>query len=277
MSEQSANRSILQDVSPAAMTQAIERNTEGFLLDLGQAGGGEERLDSELRWTIGGSPIDYHNCVVAAALTPEAADEAIVASKERMAALGVPGSWHVGPWMRPDDLGDRLKRHGFSFGGEEVGMAADLQKLSPRPQVANAVGIERVRDRAELTVWTKTLAGGFGAGPHEALWVGEQYEKLGLADEGPWRHYLARVDGTPVATTTMYFGAGVAGIYFVFTLPDWRRRGVGAAITWAALDEARTLGFRVGVLGASTMGESVYRNLGFAEYCRIAIYEWPGP
>jgi GNAT superfamily N-acetyltransferase len=70
-------------------------------------------------------------------------------------------------------------------------------------------------------------------------------------------------------------GAGTAGIYFVMTIPEARRQGIGAAITLKALQEARELGFQTGVLGASSMGHSVYKSIGFKEYCRIGIYEWP--
>ena len=31
----------------------------------------------------------------------------------------------------------------------------------------------------------------------------------------------------------------------------------------------------MGVLGASAMGVPLYERMGFREYCRIAVYEWP--
>ena len=52
---------------------------------------------------------------------------------------------------------------------------------------------------------------------------------------------------------------------------------MAAAVTLAALREARDLGFTIGVLGSSEMGYGVYLRLGFIEYCRIGLYEWrPG-
>jgi GNAT superfamily N-acetyltransferase len=133
-----------------------------------------------------------------------------------------------------------------------------------------------VRDEAGLAAWVETLGSGFGEGPVEAEWVGEMYLRSGL-DEGPWRHYIGLLAGEPVATATSFFGAGVVGIYFVFTVERARRMGIGAGITLAALREARDLGHPVGVLGSSEMGYPVYQRLGFEEYCRIGLYEWrPG-
>ena len=251
---------------------AIEENGAGFLLVLGRAAGAEQRDDGRVRWTIGNSPIDYHNCVVFADLAREEADGEIEASLDRMQAHGVPGSWHVGPSMRPSDLGERLVAHGFEYGGDDIGMAVDLSELPEEMPAPEGFGIERVRDEAGLAAWIEALGLGFGEGPVEAEWAGEMYRRLGF--EGPWRHYVGVLGGEPVATATSYFGAGVAGIYFVCTVERARGRGIGAAITLAALREARDVGHEVGVLGSSEMGYPVYRRLGFEEYCRIGLYEW---
>jgi GNAT superfamily N-acetyltransferase len=99
----------------------------------------------------------------------------------------------------------------------------------------------------------------------EANWVGDMYHRAGLDDRGAWRHYLGWWQGAPVATTSLFLSAEVAGVYFVFTLPEARRQGIGAAITLAALQEARQLGYNIGVLGSSVMGYPVYRRLGFQQ------------
>jgi GNAT superfamily N-acetyltransferase len=257
--------------------RAIEENGAELLLVLGRAAGAELRDDGRVSWTIGNCPIDYHNAVVRADLSPEEADGEIEASLGRMRAHSVPGSWHVGPSIRPPDLGERLLARGFEYGGDDIGMAADLSELPEEVPTPEGFAVERVRDGAGLAAWVEALGSGFGEGPVEAEWVGGVYRELGFGDAGPLRHYLGRLDGEPVATATLYFGAGAAGVYFVSTVEHARRRGIGAEITRAALLEARDLGYRSGVLGSSEMGYPVYRRLGFEEHCRIGLYEWrPG-
>jgi GNAT superfamily N-acetyltransferase len=265
---------VMVDMTPDALSRAIEDNGAEFLVALGRAGGAEERDDGRVWWTIGGSPIDYHNCVVRADLGPDAADAVIEESLRRLRSHGVPGTWHVGPSMRPADLGDRLRRHGFAYADDEIGMAMDLERLADGDPGPVDLSVVAVRDDRLLRTWTATLARGFGEGEREAAWVGSMYSAIGLGDDVPWRHYLALLDGQPVATASLFVGAGVAGIYFVFAVAEARRRGIGAAITLAGLRDARAMGLRTAVLGSSRMGYSVYRRLGFVERCRIGIYEW---
>jgi hypothetical protein len=126
--------------------RAIEENGEEFLVALGRAAGAQERDDPEIRWVIGDIPIDYHNCVVHADLSPEEADAVILESLERFRAHGAPGSWHVGPSMRPADIGERLLAHGFEYGGDDIGMAVDLWALPEEVSIPEDLAIEQVCD-----------------------------------------------------------------------------------------------------------------------------------
>jgi predicted GNAT family acetyltransferase len=239
------------------------------------------REDGRVRWAIGNSPIDYHNCVVGADLSPEEAGVEITASIERMRTHDVPGTWHVGPSMRPPDLGARLVAHGFEYGGDDIGTATDLSTLPEEVPVPATFAVERVRDRAGLAAWVETLGSGFGKGPVEAEWVGEMCLRLGLDRDGSTcRHYLGRLDGEPVATATLFFGVGVAGVYFVYTVERARRRGIGAAVTLAALRETRDMDIWTSPsaywaplrwVTPSTAGSDS------SEHCRIGLDEWrPG-
>jgi GNAT superfamily N-acetyltransferase len=257
---------------------AIEENVAEFLLALGRAGGGEERDERgagrRIQWTAGGSPIAYHNAVVRAELGDEEADREIEGFIGRLRALGVAGSWHVGPSMRPGDLCRRLEAHGFGGCEEaaEPAMAASLERLPEAVAPAGFV-VERVRGAEQLAGFRGVLASGFGEGEPEANWVCETYARIGLGDETNWRHYLGSIDGEAVSTASVFHAAEVAGIYFVCTRPERRRLGLGAATTLAAMRGARDEGYRQAVLTSSAMGYRVYEQLGFRELFTMYVPE----
>ncbi len=97
-----------------------------------------------------------------------------------------------------------------------------------------------------------------------------------LAALSPTFRLLAAVDRAgAVRATTGYgvFGAHAA-VIFVNTHPDWRRRGIGLAMTATALRAARDAGAAQASLDASGAGLSIYRRLGFevvAETLRFAV------
>ena len=267
----------LHTIPTESLINAIETNVAEALLALGRAGQGEERREPTMHWTIGGSPLDYHNCVVRADLSPESADHSILASVAAFQRYGVPGSWHVGPAMRPLDLGERLASRGFRLEGAEPGMALELTTLPSSTSAPEGLVIERVGDAQALEGWIRTLAVDFGEGEKEARWVGEMMRRGGLDKAAPWQLFWGHLHGESVATAALYLGSKAAGSYFVATAPPARRQGIGRAITLAALQEASARGYRIAVLTASESGLAVYQRLGFQTYCRFAIYVWrPG-
>ena len=258
-----------------ARAPLVEGNVAAFLLEMGRVGGGDERRDREVVWTVGGSPLGYHNAVVHCDAGGSRAEALIDEWMADLEAGGLPGSWHVTPSMHPADLVRRLLNRGFEDGGDEPAMVCDLS-VEPEPGAPVAgLAVEPVRTAADLEAYRSVLADGFGEGPPEAAWVAEVFGRLGVGGGGPWRHWVGRVGGRAVATATVLVAPeDVAGVYFVATVPTERRRGIGAAVTRHALVEARSLGCRTAVLGSSPMGAGVYRRLGFEEVFRYRLLEW---
>jgi ribosomal protein S18 acetylase RimI-like enzyme len=220
---------------------------------MGRLGGGVERSDDLVHWTVGGSPIGYHNAVVrcsSASVVPEFA-----------AALGgLPGSWHLTP-SSPHDLPAALVDAGFADGGVEPAMACPLQ--------GDLVAESALRFGHDLAAYREVLAAGFGEGPKEADWVASVFERGGPE----WHHYVGYDGGVPVSTATLFIEDGVAGIYFVATTPGARGRGFGTEITSHVMVEARRLGASLAVLGSSPMGQRIYERLGFRTVFELRLFE----
>ncbi|MBI4248328.1 MAG: GNAT family N-acetyltransferase, partial [Elusimicrobia bacterium] len=125
--------------------------------------------------------------------------------------------------------------------------------------------IEEVRDTAALRAFFRVIApvGGFPDFAARA-WL-ELHSAIGL--DGPWRHFLGKVDGKPAAASSLFLGYRAAGIANVAVLPDARRRGIGTAISLSPLRLARRMGYRVATLFSSPIAEGMYRKLGFRKYC----------
>jgi ribosomal protein S18 acetylase RimI-like enzyme len=255
------------------LAELIENNVAEFLLGMGGAGGGERRATDEVTWTVGGSPIGYHNAVVrCAAATHARAREIVDQWRTELRDRALPGSWHLTPAMRPAALAELLTAAGFQDGGDEPAMAADLTKLGGYP-AADGLAIEVVETEGDLVAYRDVLAAGFGEGPKEADWVTATFATIGLKG-GPWHHLLGRLGADAVGTASLLMTARAGGIYFVCTRPDMRRRGYGAAVTRQAMVEAARLGASHAVLGSSPMGQRVYEKLGFRTVFSYRLFEF---
>ena len=106
--------------------------------------------------------------------------------------------------------------------------------------------------------------------------VAEQSFDLDATAQGDVDFFLGRLEGRPAATATLVRTGDVAGIYAVATVEEARRRGLGAAVTRAAVSRAREWGSRAVILQASPMGLHIYEAIGFRTVVEYAIFLPPG-
>lgn len=265
---------ILTDLSRRALVEAIVMNQAEYFACYRVWSRAQVHEGPELVWSITNVPFPAFNGIVGAQLSPAQADAEIAAAIARGRQRNVPVFWAVGPGAQPDDLRQRLVTNGFKRQEEAPGMAIDLTTLGKPPALTPGSTIERVCDRDTMQQFGRVLAACFNFPARLAADLADAYAAVGFAEDGLVRHYLARINRQPVATATVIFSAGVAGLYNIGTVPDARRLGIGSAVTLAPLRTAAGLGYRAGVLHASAMGYSMYRRLGFRAYCQIGRFLW---
>ena len=258
------------------MIAANEESCVQFWLHYGRGPGCEVHEEPDLAWFTTGIPFPLLNGVMRARLAPEDVDGRIEDMVAEFRRRGLPLEWNVGTSTMPRDLGRHLERHGFERALSLPGMAIELRTLSEEGHPPSGFTITPVTSRRDLEAYMRVGASAFEVPEASVPRLIEIEAGMGPEFTDLTTCYLGRLDGRPVATSMLFLAAGVAGIYFVGTAPEARGRGIGEAMTRRALFEARGLGYRVGILQASTMGDPVYRRIGFREYFRIDIYEAAG-
>lgn len=84
--------------------------------------------------------------------------------------------------------------------------------------------------------------------------------------------YLGCWDSVPVATGMFVRGSGSVGIHRIGTLPEFRKRGIGTAVTYLPLHEFKKQGINQALLLASSSGYSLYEKMGFKKLLTYDVY-----
>jgi ribosomal protein S18 acetylase RimI-like enzyme len=146
------------------------------------------------------------------------------------------------------------------------GMAVTADELNE--PAAPDVEVLRVETADGLAQALAVGAAGFGIPADLAASV----YSLEVAELEGLEYYLARADDRDVATAAGYtIGEGVA-IFSVATAPEHRGKGYGTAVTAQAVRDGFNVGATFAALQSSSLGESVYKRLGFREVETYVLY-----
>ena len=223
---------------------------------------------------VSGEPVEWMNGVIAARLPEGEEDRWIEAAIAALREAGVPGMWWVDPWARPADLAERLVAHGFGHEEDMPWLAADLGGLDLAERPVDGLVVRRVVDDETQAVWVHAMRNGFGIPEHVMARIDALARREGYGPDAPWARFAGFLDGEPVASSGLMLFGGVAGIYNVATVPAARRRGIGTAMSLAAMCEGLARGADLAVLGTTELGRGVYEGLGFRNVCSMRTFRW---
>lgn len=224
------------------------------------AGGRATRAAS---WALAdaGSPSCYLN--TAMALCP-GADHAEV--DEWFSARPGGGVLLLSPFPTPD-----LEPGGWELVGHPPLM---YRPASPAAAPAGSPGglrISEVHDDEALADFEAVLVEGFPLEELQPARPGCLADGRALAD-GSFRAWVGTVDRQPVSAAAAHVGSGPVVVSWVATLPEYRGRGYGEALTRHALGADRN---RPAVLLASDPGRPVYERIGFTAVLRLTAWVLP--
>jgi len=261
-------RETLLNISSKSITSYIEKNLDDFYAKSSNHTNFISHIDKKISW-VKAKNADWPECIFKADLEDLNMENEINEIKQLINKGEAPNGWTVGPLTKPKDLGKTLKKYGFSNVYQQTGMAINLKSLKNNFRSEINLIVEIVDNEESLNQWIEIVSTVF------VIKVDFELIKY-LFSEPEVKFYIGKFEGKPVSALMLYLSSGVAGLHAVSTLSKYRNRGFGLIISHTSLIDAFKMGYRVGVLQASTLGERVYRKLGFKKYCDIISYELSG-
>lgn len=146
--------------------------------------------------------------------------------------------------------------------------AMTLSDLPEKDEGKADLTIKRVATHDELVHFQETVARGFSLPDGSGPFVITQ-ETCDLPDVDL---FIGYADGQPASTSMLIKTGHIAGIYWVATLEEYRRRGFGAAMTLHAVLVGKDRGCTLASLQASKMGKPVYERIGFTNPYNYRAY-----
>jgi ribosomal protein S18 acetylase RimI-like enzyme len=282
-------KAILREASDAELSKAVEENLFDLFRTMAQyLKGGELSESAGLSKHLAFPFNPMFKGVWQTRLNEETVEQGIQETIAWFEERGAPFFfWWTGAETSPEDLGNRLMAHGmasmeaFAAGirSTSVGapcMVANLAQMNDAAvqQVPENFVIEIVQDEAGLLAFKDVFVESYEI----PEWAGQAWVDASLAigvEKTPWRVYVGKLDGKPVACNILFNGGGVSSVYGVATIPEARGKGIGGAITLKPFLDAREMGYHYAVLFASEMGIHTYERIGFRlTENRVNRYLW---
>jgi len=173
----------------------------------------------------------------------------------------------IGPKNGISDLGDRLQEHGLRPIDSWPGMAVDLEKINSSIDDIKLFKIKIVDNKKDLFDWFTLVS--------KELFPKKKLDLnifMNVLNESSIKFFIGYYKDEPVSTAMNFYSSGVVGTYMISTSLNHRSKGLGTAITAAALSIAKKDGYGIGILQSTQSGFGVYTRLGFKEYCHFDVY-----
>lgn len=219
-------------------------------------------------------PDDTFNYVLSARFTEENAPLRILHVLSLYKEYHLPFSWWVGESDSPPTLGNLLLDQGFTLKEKNIGMYLELDKFHFSLHTS-PLAFHRAQSAEQLKAFAGVIitVGEFGEPSQIFDLIYSHLPPVIYCGKSSLEMYIGYLEDIPVVTGILVTHANVAGIYYVATIPQQRKKGFGTAMMQFLLNRAKEKGYFISVLQASHQGLSLYEQLGFKGCCQFLEYE----
>jgi hypothetical protein len=221
----------------AAVVELTEGAAYADLLRAAPAEWGCVAEETACGWLLMAPPLDMllFNRVVGCGIREPARASELHALLGRFRERGLRNfGVQLSPAALPSDLDALIQSEGLAVRDRwtKVHRGPGTASAPETPVTVEQIGPERAATFAEVT----TI--GFGMPPALRPWFASTVGRSG------WRHYLASLDGTPIAAAALFVAGSVGWLGVASTLPQARRHGAQGALFARRIADASALGCR---------------------------------
>lgn len=192
--------------------------------------------------------------------------------KKYFLSKNLPFWWWVFPGAQTPQTAQILEKEGFSLVDRLASMAVELRSVPLERANNTDLRIEQVMTEEGLMIWEDVSFRGFEFPQHTRRQYNNFVRTFNIKADSPQTLFLASSWKVTIGTALLFCQEGAGGIYFISTLPNYRKKGVGLAIVQAVMRFAHENGRQYCSLQATPAGWNVYSKAGFKEYSRADIY-----
>jgi GNAT superfamily N-acetyltransferase len=210
----------------------------------------------------------FLNEIAYSVVEPEDAERVIDDSIATYRALRKPVKWSVGPWTRPADFVERLRRRGF-FGWDVRGMGIATAASIAAPSAIEIVEV----DASTVDHYVELTLRGWSA-PMDQIETVRQAHLASLRHEPRTMHFFGAIlNGQWVGTASLMVRGTYGYLYLTQVLEQARGKGAYRALVAARLAALRARGIEYAVTQArEATSAPILEHFGFETLFRSSCW-----
>ncbi len=197
-------------------------------------------------------------------------------ARDMFHAEGLPFALGCGFGDKGEKCRNFLEKLGLKYDEIETGMFVDITQVDRRLNYGK-LKITQVGDEHTLDDFIAVYKGIVSTDAEAIERFYTAAASCILEPESSLKLFVGYIAERPIATGALFLYAGVAGIWDITVLPNFRRRGIATDMVAHLLIQGLDVyKYNTAVLTASVAGEKVYRKMGFQKIKDFFIYNMVG-